>query len=173
MKKGSAKKTFNGTLRPAQAGDLADIVKVENASFGTERWDAESLNNMLQQSLGSDYTTLVMAFGKAAANDNAPVAGYGLGEMFTARKGVIVSMAVSPDFRGQGLGRELLDQVSENLRKAGATKIVLQVEATNAVAINLYESSGFKKTGKLKDYYGAGRDGNEMARSLKKKSPKP
>lgn len=174
MKKGSVKKSFNGTLRPAQAGDLAAIVKVENASFGDERWDADSLDEKLQQSLDSSYTSLVMAFGKAANDNAAPVAGYGLGQLYTSRKGVIISIAVSPEFRGQGLGRKLLDEVSENLRKAGATSILLQVEATNTTAINLYESSGFKKTGTLRDYYGAGRDGNEMMRDLKKKkTPKP
>lgn len=158
------RKTFDGILRPAREEDLPEIVRIENESFGRDGWPEWQLADSLQASLDGPYTTLVMAFNKAAspANDNGKAAGYGMGVMETATKGVIASMAVAQDNRGQGLGRILLDKVIENLRDAGATKITLQVETTNQVAIKLYESSGFVKEKVLKNYYGRKRDGFEM-----------
>jgi ribosomal-protein-alanine N-acetyltransferase len=171
----TAKKAFNGILRLARAEDLPAIVQIENESFGDERWSTEDLGAALEYSIEEPRAmTLVVAFGKAASpasNDNSEPAGYGLGQMETPTQGVVMSMAVANNFRGQGLGRQLLDEVVENLRQAGAQKIVLQVEATNKVAISLYESSGFVYSRNLRNYYGRGRDGNLMVRDLK--APKP
>ncbi len=170
----TAKPAFNGTLRPARPEDLPAIVQIENQSFGTERWPAEALGDVLDYSLESTATTLVVAFAKAASpasNDNPEPAGYGLGEMETPTQGVVMSMAVAKNFRGQGVGRLLLDEIVENLRQAGAQKIVLQVESSNKVAVSLYESSGFVFDHSLRDYYGEGRDGSLMVRDLK--APKP
>jgi len=50
---------------------------------------------------------------------------------------------VHPDFRGQGLGKEIVAAALESSFEQGATKAVLQVEANNATAIGIYESLGF------------------------------
>lgn len=168
----SAKKAFDGSLRPAREGDLPEIVRLEKEAFGKDAWASDALDDVLQMSLDSPYTTLSLAFSKAAspANDNGVAAGYSMGEMETATRGVIMSMAVGSDFRGQGLGRILLDEVSESLRKLGAQKIVLQVEDTNTVAINLYTSSGFVQDRPLPNYYGRDRHGHMMVKDLKPKT---
>ena len=50
---------------------------------------------------------------------------------------------VHPDFRGQGLAKAIVAAALEASFEQGATKAVLQVEASNAIAIGVYESLGF------------------------------
>jgi ribosomal protein S18 acetylase RimI-like enzyme len=50
---------------------------------------------------------------------------------------------VHQDFRGQGLGKAIVAAALETSFEQGATKAVLQVEASNAIAIGVYESLGF------------------------------
>ncbi len=55
----------------------------------------------------------------------------------------ISTLGVLPEFRGIGLGRELLRWGIHHLRSGGAGEIVLAVEGRNANALRLYERTGF------------------------------
>ena len=55
----------------------------------------------------------------------------------------ITRVYVQQDFRGQGLGKAIVAAALEASSEQGATKAVLQVEASNALAIGVYESLGF------------------------------
>jgi GNAT superfamily N-acetyltransferase len=55
----------------------------------------------------------------------------------------ITRVFVHQDFRGQGLGKAIVAAALEASFEQGATKAVLQVEASNAIAIGVYESLGF------------------------------
>jgi mycothiol synthase len=61
-----------------------------------------------------------------------------------ARRGYINFVGVVPDWRGRGLGRELLRWGIERLRGAGAGIIELNVEAANDRALGLYRRTGFE-----------------------------
>lgn len=63
----------------------------------------------------------------------------------------IITIGVAPNFRGSGFAKTLLNSVIENSAKN--TKIFLEVNSNNKVAINLYESLGFKKISLRKNYY--------------------
>jgi ribosomal protein S18 acetylase RimI-like enzyme len=57
-------------------------------------------------------------------------------------------MYVSPAFRRRGLGRALLDAALTHARSlAGLRQLKLTVNATNAAARALYQSSGFVRFG--------------------------
>lgn len=59
-------------------------------------------------------------------------------------------LTVKKAYRGQGFGRELANRVLNEAKKIDGLKIiVLSVFADNQVAINLYQSLGFKEFGKL------------------------
>lgn len=65
------------------------------------------------------------------------------------RKTTIQHMYVSGDFRGQSIGRQLLQGLIERLkRKEGLIKIELQVVVTQTTAIELYKSLGFVEIGR-------------------------
>jgi ribosomal protein S18 acetylase RimI-like enzyme len=55
----------------------------------------------------------------------------------------ITRVYVHQDFRGKGLGKTIVAAALESSFEQGATKAVLQVEASNAIAIGVYESLGF------------------------------
>jgi ribosomal-protein-alanine N-acetyltransferase len=65
----------------------------------------------------------------------------------------INSIAVRPDFRGQGIGRRLLAFVLEEARARGARRAMLEVRASNTAAIALYSSFGFTTEAVRKGYY--------------------
>ncbi len=55
----------------------------------------------------------------------------------------ITRVYVHQNFRGKGLGKIIVAAALESSFEQGATKAVLQVEASNAIAIGVYESLGF------------------------------
>ncbi len=63
-------------------------------------------------------------------------------------KGHVVAMYVAPESGRRGLGRALLQAVIDHARDAvGIAQLVLTVTSTNAAAIELYKSAGFRTFG--------------------------
>jgi len=52
-------------------------------------------------------------------------------------------VSVKPDRRGQGVGTALLDQLKQQLRKEGITRIDVAVHMENPEARRFYEKVGF------------------------------
>jgi ribosomal protein S18 acetylase RimI-like enzyme len=52
-------------------------------------------------------------------------------------------LAIVPEFRGQGIGRQLLEGVMAKARQLGCCKVTLEVHETNARAKRMYEAAGF------------------------------
>lgn len=65
----------------------------------------------------------------------------------------ILDIAVLPEQREQGRASALLQFMFDDLTKKGVTEIFLEVRASNAGAIALYEKHGFKKISVRKNYY--------------------
>jgi mycothiol synthase len=61
-----------------------------------------------------------------------------------ARVGEVSLVGVVPQWRGRGLGRELLRWGVAELRARGAERIQLSVEARNELALGLYRRTGFE-----------------------------
>lgn len=57
----------------------------------------------------------------------------------------LISMWVAPAARRQGIAARLIDSVAAWAKADGAAALVLEVVATNAPAIALYERSGFRR----------------------------
>ena len=74
------------------------------------------------------------------------------------------TIAVDPDHRGRGSGRALLDALLE-VADAASAPVFLEVRTDNAVAISLYERSGFAVAGVRRNYYQpSGADAYTMVR---------
>ena len=56
----------------------------------------------------------------------------------------IHDIAVSPDFRGKGIGRQLLEAIEQDARALGCCKVTLEVRSDNLRAQALYKRVGFK-----------------------------
>jgi len=66
--------------------------------------------------------------------------------------GGIFGLGVLPEHRSKGYGRKILLKAIEALEAMKAESIMLQVEAQNSNALNLYKSCGFVETSTM-DYY--------------------
>ncbi len=61
---------------------------------------------------------------------------------------LIGNVVVHPDYRGQGIGRALLEHAIAVVRRRGGRWLGLDVRADNTVARNLYERLGFQVKGR-------------------------
>ena len=52
-------------------------------------------------------------------------------------------MAVLPEFRGKGLGRQMLAELTHFARKQNIDQIILAVDAANHPAKSIYDEAGF------------------------------
>lgn len=66
----------------------------------------------------------------------------------------IIMLAVRPEARRAGHGMALLRAAIGAARKAGATRLFLEVAADNLPATALYRSAGFVEVGRRAKYYG-------------------
>ena len=58
-----------------------------------------------------------------------------------------LGMGIIPPYRGQGLGRRLIEATLQAAREAGLERVELSVHADNSRAIALYEKVGFVREG--------------------------
>ena len=62
---------------------------------------------------------------------------------FDGHRGWVYYLAVSPERRRQGIGRELMRWVEEGLAAMGCPKLNLQVRGSNAQAASFYKRLGY------------------------------
>lgn len=65
----------------------------------------------------------------------------------------LLTIAVAPDARKAGIGRDLVGQYHARASALGAEESFLEVAADNAPAIALYLASGYTQAGKRPRYY--------------------
>jgi [ribosomal protein S18]-alanine N-acetyltransferase len=65
----------------------------------------------------------------------------------------ILNVAVAPQARRKGIGGGLVQQALEWGRALGATRIFLEVRASNEAALHFYDAHGFRVTGRRTRYY--------------------
>ena len=67
----------------------------------------------------------------------------------------LLTLAVDPMARRQGIGQRLVQDFLDHSRAQKATTAFLEVSAQNAPAIALYHRAGFVQTGRRRGYYAA------------------
>lgn len=71
----------------------------------------------------------------------------------TVDEAEVLTLAVAPDARRQGIARALLGAARAETRLRGARKMFLEVAAGNAPAQELYRQIGFVEVGRRRRYY--------------------
>lgn len=99
------------------------------------------------------------------AETSGRIDGFALGYPDPPDAGRVVTLDVHPSARRQGLGRRLLETLLERLARGGAARAVLEVDVRNSGAIAFYRELGFRKTRRIRSYYGPGLDAWEMERA--------
>lgn len=65
----------------------------------------------------------------------------------------ILTLAVAPDRRRQGIARSLVERLGQKLTALSVTRLFLEVSARNLPAQALYEAAGFSRAGLRRRYY--------------------
>ena len=120
---------------------LSAAAELEALCF-SEPWSANALASLIRD----------MGIGIAALSPTGDLLGYG-GMVIAPDEGQITNVAVHPNARRQGVGREILLRLIEEARSKGLEQISLEVRASNAPAISLYLSHGFTVEGTRKNFY--------------------
>lgn len=79
-------------------------------------------------------------------------AGFLLGRV-VAGEAELLTLAVAPEARQRGMGRKLVARFLYQAQLRQADRAFLEVAADNIVALRLYESAGFARAGRRRDYY--------------------
>jgi len=64
---------------------------------------------------------------------------------FDGRRGMMYHLAVHPDFRDQGIGHALIEELEFRLRLKGCLKYYLLVTKDNELAIRFYKALGWEQ----------------------------
>ena len=122
---------------PMEECHIAGISEVERQCF-REPWSSDALREELGRGIF------------LAAVEGGVVAGY-VGCQTVLDEGYVTNVAVLPAFRRQGIAGAL---IAELLRRAeGLSFVTLEVRASNAAAIALYEKYGFEPVGTRRGFY--------------------
>ena len=101
------------------------------------------------------------------AAEGDALAGYALGgSAARSGEGWVLSLAVHPDRRGQGLAVALVNTLMQSFAMRGYDRIVLTVTPANTAAVRLYERLGFRVEADEAHYFGPGQRRWRMARVL-------
>jgi len=65
----------------------------------------------------------------------------------------IVTLAVDPSVRGEGIGKCLVEELADWARQSGVETLFLEVASNNETAIALYRNVGFVENGRRPEYY--------------------
>lgn len=65
----------------------------------------------------------------------------------------LLTIAVHPDFRRQGIAQKLLSKLHRFAKSSGAEDVFLEVSDGNSGAKALYEKNGYSTQGMRKNYY--------------------
>ncbi len=131
-------------IRNAQLTDIDALVALETACFETDRLSRRSFKHWL----AADHRALLVA------DVEKTVAGYILIIYHPGtRLARIYSIAVSPQYRGLGLAKQLMAAGEQAANEDGRLYLRLEVSVDNTQAIKLYETQGYQKFGIYRDYY--------------------
>ena len=132
-------------IRKCRQDDIPSVIKIESLSFKYP-YPSSIFYNYLNRNF-------------YVAEEDGKVVGYAIGD---ARRHLIVSIAVHPDYRRRGIGTKLMESILKNMHGYA----ILQVRASNNEAIKFYKKLGFIEKELLQSYYIDGEDAILMFKNL-------
>ena len=128
-------------IRKMNLGDVPAIAALEKQCF-SDPWSEKSIASEVDNPLSCWLV----------AEIDGTVAGY-VGSQTVLDASDMMNLAVSPDYRRQGVGQALVNALVEHLQQNKVIALLLEVRVSNAPAIALYESLGFEQVGRRPKYY--------------------
>ena len=142
-------------IRAWTENDLDTIAEMEQRCFPSDAWT----KGMLADAMRLPYQWSFLL------EEEGQVCGYAcLQSLFDTAE--VLNIAVDIPHRGKGFGGALLSAMHEKAKEQGAERVMLEVRASNASAIALYQKFGYVKISVRKRYYADGEDADIMEKVL-------
>lgn len=148
-------------IRPLQPGDLEQVLTLAASSSLAPQWPRQSYLDLLSAAPPSGPRRISLVIdGKYRESEpgdfehaKSGVQGFAVAAILDVdRSSELESIVIHPGARNRGLGGRLLDSLLL-LASACAGIMRLEVRASNAAAIALYRSRGFRQNGRRPAYY--------------------
>jgi ribosomal-protein-alanine N-acetyltransferase len=147
------------SIRPLCREDSFWLTHFIEACFATpQRWTPQFIQMILSHDMASAFLV----------SEGEESAGCIIGRI-AADEAEIITIAVLPQYRRQGIAKKLMHHFENDLRSRGVLTVHLEVSISNNVAEQLYLTHGYTKTGMRPGYYregGALVDAVTMAKTL-------
>ena len=128
-------------IESMKEAQVPQIAALERVCF-SDPWSEKSIFSELENPLSCWLVAM----------DGERLAGY-VGSQTVLGETDMMNLAVDPDYRRKGLGKELILSLIEALRQRESRCLTLEVRDSNAPARALYEGLGFQEIGRRKNYY--------------------
>ena len=120
---------------------VSQVAQLEAICF-SDPWSENSVASELRNPLSLWLVAL----------EGGKVAGY-IGSQTVLDETDMMNVAVHPDYRRRGIGEALIETLVAQLKARNSRCLTLEVRASNAPAIALYEKLDFAQIGRRKNYY--------------------
>lgn len=134
-------------LRDVTLADLDVLAAMEAELFAGEAWSRDLVRE--------EITGKHRRYFALEDPSTGQLAGYA-GLLAVGTEGDVQTIAVAPEYRGQGAGRRLMHALLAVAQESGVRELFLEVRADNPVARALYTSRGFTEIGLRPGYYQPG-----------------
>jgi len=131
--------------------DIPDVLAIEETLPGRQ-WTEKSFMDSLKRPEAHFYV--------AACRDEEGLSSYPQGRALAycgcycaLDEAEIVNVAVAPELRQNGIGRQMVSYVIGEEKKSGTRIFILEVRCSNTAARRLYEKAGFVCCGTRRDFY--------------------
>ena len=128
-------------LTRMNAAHVSQVAELERICFA-DPWSEKSVASELD----NKWALWLVAL------ESDRVVGY-IGSQTAVDETDVMNVAVHPDHRRQGIAEALIEKLVLELKERGSHALMLEVRASNAPAIALYEKLGFLQVGLRKNYY--------------------
>lgn len=120
---------------------VPQVARLERTCF-SDPWSENSVRSELTNPLSLWIVAL----------DKDQVVGY-VGSQSVLGESDMMNIAVSQEYRGQGIAVALVNKLIDSLRQKGNYQLTLEVRISNEPAKRLYEKLGFFEVGRRPNYY--------------------
>ncbi len=145
---------LNVHVRPMELADIARVHQIDVLSFSMP-WSERSYRFELLE----NQSSLILVAEANRAGMAAELVGM-IVIWVILDEAHVATIATHPDFRGLGIGRQLLARGLLAAYERGARLSYLEVRRSNQIARNMYEHFGYQVVGERLRYY---QDNNEDA----------
>lgn len=135
------------TIETASIHNLDRLYQIETECFEAEAFTKQQIAGLLRS-----YNSISLV-----AKEDSEIVGFIISNVFVERSalnGHILTIDVLPKHRLRGIGGRLLQEVEKIFVEKGVKASYLEVREGNVAALGLYQRFGYKKVGRLENYYG-------------------